>query len=93
MGDLSAGTPRASITGKIVDGIDLARFAHAAQPMKAQRSQLRSKRRRRAEEGIWDEELAVQLPAKAFEARDLVHQGADDGEVEAIGGADVAVGR
>ena len=27
-------------------------FAHAAQPMKAQRSQLRSKRRRRAEEGI-----------------------------------------
>src|SRR5262249_40652933 len=70
----------------------LARFAHAAQAVAAEPAEVAAQRGAGADEGVGDEEVAAEFLAQRLETAGLVDGGADGGEVEPVGGADVAVG-
>src|SRR5258706_2066114 len=70
---------------------DLARVAHAAQDVAPERLEAGAATLGRRGEGGRDEDLAIEGLAQRLDARHLVDGGADDGEVDAVGGADIAV--
>src|SRR5713101_10087138 len=72
-------------------GEDLARLAHAAQGMAAERLEAGGATVGGGGEGGRDEDLAIQRLAQRLNARHLVDSGSDDGEVDAVGGPDIAV--
>ena len=60
--------------------------------MAPERAQPRAQGRGGTDEGIGDQEIAAEVLAERLDAGGLVDDGADGGEIEPLGGADIAVG-
>src|SRR5215467_12234714 len=67
-------------------------FAHAPQRVPTHRRQLIAHSLRGLRERVGDQDWLAQHFAQSLEARRLIHGGADDREVEAVGSPYVAVG-
>ena len=67
-------------------------LAHAPQRVPTHRQQLISHSLRGLHERLGNQDWRPQLFAQSFQARRLIHSGTDNREVEAVGGAYVAVG-
>ena len=82
--------PRVSPGAKI-QRENLLRLPHAAQCVAAKRLEPSVGGARSGDELGGDEHRAAQRLAQRLDARDLVDRGADDGEIEPVGRADIAV--
>src|SRR5436189_208710 len=84
--------PRNEVPGRALlrgqrQGEDLARLTDAAQGVAAERLEAGGAALGRGGELRRDQDLAAQRLAQSLDARDLIDGGADDGEVDAVGGA------
>src|SRR5918996_5101086 len=84
-------TPRAKGGSVAVQGVDRLGAAHAAQAVAPDRDQPVGGVGGRAGERLRDQQVAIVLPAQGLDPARLVDGRADDGEVEPIDAADIAV--